>query len=73
MWIKWMIAKGIKEGTTSLPTRRDVAVWVDEAMVQMKEEQWIIKNTWLKMGFKWFDKQERKGALGVLGGVDGII
>jgi hypothetical protein len=42
MWIKWMIAKGIKESTTSSPTRHKVAVWVYEAMVQMKEEQRII-------------------------------
>ncbi len=38
MWIKWMIAKGVQEGTTSLLTRHDVAVWVDKAMAQMKEE-----------------------------------
>ncbi len=73
VWIKWMIAKGVKEGTTSLPTRRDVAVWVDEAMALTKEEQQIIKNAWLKTGFKWFDKQEGEGVLGVLGGVEGII
>jgi hypothetical protein len=73
MWIKWMIAKGVQEGTTSLPTRRNVAVWVNKAMTQMKEERWIIKNAWLKTGFKWFDKQEGEGVLGVLGGVEGII
>ncbi len=33
----------------------------------------IIKNAWLKMGFKWFDKQEGEGVLGVLGGVEGIV
>jgi hypothetical protein len=44
MWIKWMIAKGIKEGTTSLPMRRNIAVWVDKAKAQMNEEQRIIKN-----------------------------
>jgi hypothetical protein len=73
MWIKWMIAKGVQEGTTSWPTRRDVVVWVDEAMAQMKEERRIIKNAWLKTGFKWFDKQEGEGVLGVLGGVEGIV
>ncbi len=71
MWMKWMIAKGVKEGTTSLPTRHDVTVWVDKAMAQMKEERRIIKNSWLKTGFKWFDKEE--GVLGVLGGVEGNI
>jgi hypothetical protein len=39
MWINWMIAEGVQEGTTSSPTRRNVAVWVDEAMVKMKEKQ----------------------------------
>ena len=73
MWIKWMIAKGVQEGTTRLPMRCDVAVWVDKAMAQMKEEQRIIKNAWLKMGFEWFDKQEGEGVLGVLGGVEGIV
>jgi hypothetical protein len=73
MWIKWMIAEGVQEGTTSLPTRCDVAVWVDKVMAQMKEEQRIMKNAWLKMGFKWFDKQEGEGVLGVLGEVEGIV
>jgi hypothetical protein len=66
MRIKWMIAEGVQEGTTSSPTRRDVAVWVDKAMAQMKEEQ-------RKTGFEWFDKQEGEGVLGVLGGVEGIV
>ncbi len=73
MWIKWMIAEGVQEGTTSLPTRRDVTVWVDEVIVQMKEEQRIIKNAWLKTGFKWFDKQEREGVLGVWVRVEGVV
>jgi hypothetical protein len=38
MWFNWMIAEGVQEGTTSSPTRRDVAVWVDEAMAKMKEK-----------------------------------
>jgi hypothetical protein len=73
MWIKWMIAKGVKEGTTSLPMRCNVAVRVDEAMAQMKEERRIIRNTWLDMGCEWFDKAEEEGVLGVLGGVEGIV
>jgi hypothetical protein len=64
MWIKWMIKEGIKEGTTSLPTKCNIAEWVDKAMVQMKEEQRIIKNVWLKSGFVWFDKEEGEGVLG---------
>jgi hypothetical protein len=73
MWIKWMIAKGVQEGTTSLPTRHNVAVWVKKAMAQMKEEHWIIKKAWLKAGFEWLDKQKREGVLGVLGGLEGNI
>jgi hypothetical protein len=76
MWVKWMIAKKNKEGTTSLLARRGVTVWVDKAMRQMKEERWIIKNAWLKTGFEWFDKEEVEGVLGVLGvlgGVEGIV
>jgi hypothetical protein len=51
----------VEEGITSLLMRHNVAVWVDKAMAQMKEEQWIIKNSWLKTGFEWFDKQEGEG------------
>ncbi len=68
-----MIEEGIKEGTTSLPTRHDVAVWVDKAMAQMKEERQIIKNAWLKTGAAWFDKEMGEGVLGVLEGVEGIV
>jgi hypothetical protein len=42
-------------------------------MSQMKEEQLIIENAWLKTGFEWFNKEEGEGVLGVLGGVEGII
>jgi hypothetical protein len=68
-----MIAEGVKEGTTSSSMSCDVTVWVDEAMAQMKEEQRIIKNAWLKTGFEWFDKEEGEGVLEVLGGVEGIV
>jgi hypothetical protein len=68
-----MIAEGVQEGTTSLPTRRDVAIWVDKVMAKMKEKQQIIKNAWLKMGFMWFDKEEGEGVLGELGGMEGIV
>jgi hypothetical protein len=47
--------------------------WVDKAMAQMKEEQRIIKNAWLKMGFAWFNEEEGEGVLGVLEGVEGIV
>jgi hypothetical protein len=73
MWINWMIAEGVQEGTTSSLTRCDVAVWVDKAMAKMKEKRQIIKNAWLKTGFEWFDKEEREGVLGALGGMEGIV
>ncbi len=73
MWINRMITKGVQEGTTSLPTRPDVTVWVDKAMAKMKEKQQIIKNAWLKTGFEWFDKEEEEGVLGELGGMEGIV
>ncbi len=73
MWIKWMIKEEIKEGTTSMPMRGNVAVWVDKAMMQMKEEQRTIKNAWLKTGYVWFDKEEGGGELGVLGELEGIF
>ncbi len=73
MWINWMIAKGVQEGTTSLPRRCDVAVWVDKAMAKMKEKRQIITNAWLKMGFEWFDKEEGEGVFGELGGMEGIV
>jgi hypothetical protein len=64
MWIMWMIAEGVKEGTTSLLMRRDVAVWVDKAMAKMKEEWRIIKNAWLKWGLSGLTKKRGKGCLG---------
>ncbi len=68
MWIKWLINEGINQGTASLLTRRDIAMWVNKAIYQMKEEQLIIRNAWLKTGFEWFGKGEGEGVLGVLGG-----
>ncbi len=73
MWINWMIAEVFQEGTTSLPTRRNVAVWVDKAMAKMREKRQIIKNAWLRTGFEWFHEEEGEGVLGELGGMEGII
>ena len=52
-----MIAKGVIHGTTSPPTRHDVATWVDRAMAEMKSEVGIIRNAWLKTGYEWFPKE----------------
>jgi hypothetical protein len=53
-WQSWMIAEGVFHGTTSLPTRLDVATWVSNAMAEMKREGGIIRNAWRKKGYKWF-------------------
>jgi hypothetical protein len=39
-----MIAEGVVHGTTSLPTRLDVATWVANGMPEMKREGGIIWN-----------------------------
>ena len=53
-WLNWMIAKGIVHGTTSLPTRLDMAKWVDAAMLEMKGEGQIICNAWKRHMYEWF-------------------
>jgi hypothetical protein len=47
-----MIANGIIHGTTSLLTRLHVASWVDSAMAEMKREGKLVRNAWMKTGFK---------------------
>ncbi len=51
-WLNWMIAKGIIYGTTSLPTRLDVAKWVDATMLEMMGEGQIIRNAWKRHGYE---------------------
>jgi hypothetical protein len=53
-WLNWMIAEGIVHGTTSLPTRLDMAKWVDAAMLEMKGEGQIICNAWKRHMYEWF-------------------
>ena len=71
LWTLWMISEGIVHGTTSPPTRLDVAMWVDRAMVDMKAEHGIVRNAWMKSGFEWFDKNE--GLVEDVGGKVGSI
>jgi hypothetical protein len=68
-----MISEGIVHGTTSPPTRLDVATWVDRAMADMKAEHGngIVRNAWMKSGFEWFDKN--KGVVEDVGGEVGSI
>ena len=49
-----MVSEGLVDGTTKLPTRLQVAGWVDTVMTQMTMEATIIKNAWLKTGYEWF-------------------
>ncbi len=56
-WLSWMTTEGIIHGTTMLPSRRDVAGWVDRAMAEMKGEERIIENAWRKTGYEWFPKE----------------
>ena len=58
-WMSWMISEGIIHGTTSSPTRRDVAGWVDRAMIEMKDVVGIVRNAWSKTGYEWFAKEGR--------------
>ena len=53
-WLNWMIAEGIIHGTTSPPTRLDVAKWVNTAMLEMKGEGQIIRIAWKRHGYEWF-------------------
>jgi len=53
-WHNWMVAEGVVHGTTSPPTRLDVAKWVDTAMLEMKGEVDIIRNAWKRHDFEWF-------------------
>ena len=53
LWMEWMVTEGLVDGTTKAPMRLDVAAWVDMVMTQMSNENTIIKNVWMKTGYKW--------------------
>jgi hypothetical protein len=59
-WLSWMIAECIIHGTTTPPSRRDVAGWVDRGIEEMKREGRIIKNALRKTGYEWFPKEGGK-------------
>ena len=52
-----MITEGVIHGTTSLPSRRDVAGWVNHTIAEMKGEEQIVKNAWMKTGYEWWPKE----------------
>jgi hypothetical protein len=51
-----MIADGVIHETTNLPSRRDIAGWVDHTIAEMKGDEQIMKNVWMKTGYKWWPK-----------------
>ena len=53
-WLNWMINKGVIHGTTSPPSRLDLAKWVHTALLEMKGEGEIIWNAWKRHGYEWF-------------------
>jgi hypothetical protein len=71
LWISWMISEGVIHGTTSTPTRLNVATWVNEAMKEMNRERAMERNAWLKTEYEWCDKNE--GGLELIGGDEGLI
>jgi hypothetical protein len=71
LWISWMMSKGIIHGTRSTPMRLNVATWVNEAMKEMTRECAMVRNTWLKTEYKWYDNNE--GGVELIGGEEGLI
>ncbi len=71
LWTSWMTVEGIIHGTTSSPTRLNVATWVDQAMAEMKRECRMVRNAWLKTEYEWFDTNEE--GLELIEGEEGLI
>ena len=65
-WINWLITEGINHGTTSPPSRADVANWVKTAVTTMRAADRIIQNAWRRHGYEWFlgDKDASKEIVG---------
>jgi DDE superfamily endonuclease len=54
-WESWMIQEGIIHGTTSPPTREDIAKWSVGAMQTLPER--IVKNSWRHGDYSWFPNE----------------
>ena len=52
LWTEWMVLEGLAKGTTKALTRLDVVGWMDTMMTEMAAETTIMKNAWMKMGYK---------------------
>jgi hypothetical protein len=63
-WVSWMIAEGVIHGS-------DVATWVNQVMAEMKSAVGIVRNAWLKTGYKWFPKEGSKQEGNIIGGKEG--
>jgi hypothetical protein len=76
-WMNWMTNEGVVHGTTSPPARLDVAKWVHNAMLEMKERGDIIRNAWKRHDYEWFldDENSREQNVGTHedDGVEGAI
>lgn len=51
-WEDWMIAEGLANGTTSLPTREDIVRWTRYAKANLSSQ--IVKNAWRHGDYSWF-------------------
>ena len=51
-WEQWMISEGIVHGTTSPPTRKQIAEWTLHAKSHINHQ--IIQNSWRHGEYSWF-------------------
>ena len=51
-WEQWMISEGIVHGTTSPPTRKQIAEWTLHAKSHINQQ--IIQNSWRHGEYSWF-------------------
>ena len=56
-WESWMLFDGIVHGTTSAPTREEVAGWIAQSFRRMQGSA-TVRNAWLKTDYEWFDAEE---------------
>lgn len=50
-----MINEGLQHGTTSPPSRNDIAQWTTAAMETLPKE--IVKNAWRHGEYTWFPEE----------------
>jgi hypothetical protein len=52
LWESWMIQEGLLHGTTTPPTRKNIAQWTLEAKKELPI--YYVQNTWRKTNYSWF-------------------